>query len=230
LHPSQVRLSIIVPILNEARHMPTLLAHLLEYQKLGCEVLLVDGGSQDDSVAMARSGGFIVLIADSGRARQMNAGARGAKGEILLFLHADTQLPEAADQIIYKAFERHASPWGRFNVLISGASPMLKVVATMMNIRSALTGIATGDQAIFVRRKAFQSLGGFPAQALMEDIEFSKQAKRLGRPICLYEKVTTSGRRWEAQGVWQTILLMWVLRLAYFFGAHPDKLARLYRR
>ncbi len=224
------RLSIIVPILNEAAGLPSMLAQLLKYQERACEVILVDGGSQDDSVAIARSAGLTVLISEPGRAAQMNLGAQAAKGGVLLFLHADTQLPEQADQTILQGLARDARHWGRFNVRISGRPVMLRVVANLMNIRSAWTGIATGDQAIFVRRQAFQQVGGFPRQALMEDIEFCKRIKARSRPICLYEKVTTSGRRWEANGVWRTIVLMWSLRLAYFFGADPVKLAERYRR
>ncbi len=225
-----VRLSIIVPVLNEAAHLPRMLAQLLGHQQGACEVLLVDGGSQDDTVAMARSAGFKVLIAERGRAEQMNFGAQAAKGEILLFLHADTQLPDQADQIIIKAMQDDSRHWGRFNVRIAGRARMLKVIATLMNIRSAWTGIATGDQAIFVRRQVFQRMGGFPQQALMEDIEFSKRIKNRSRPICLYQKVTTSGRRWEAKGLWRTIFLMWGLRSAYFFGADPESLAKRYHR
>lgn len=219
-----------MPILNEAAGLPAILAQLLDYQKHNCEVLLVDGGSLDDSVAIGRSAGFPVLISTRGRAAQMNTGAQAAKGEFLLFLHADTVLPPSADQIVFKAFEQDDRHWGRFNVRIIGSSPMLKVVAWMMNQRSAWSGIATGDQAIFVRRNVFQSVGGFPEQALMEDIEFSKRIKSKSRPICLYQKVSTSGRRWETEGVWRTIILMWRLRLAYFLGADPEKLAERYRR
>jgi rSAM/selenodomain-associated transferase 2 len=225
-----IRLSIIIPILNEAGSLAPLLGHLLDFQKRACEVLLVDGGSQDDSVAIARSAGFTVLISERGRAAQMNAGAKLARGEFLVFLHADTRLPDQADQWVMEAFERDPRPWGRFGVSILGASPMLRVVALMMNLRSALTGIATGDQTIFVRRQEFKKIGGFPPLALMEDIEFSKRMKRLSRPILLHQKVLTSGRRWEAKGVWRTIMLMWSLRLAYYFGADPEALAKRYRR
>jgi rSAM/selenodomain-associated transferase 2 len=224
------RLSIIVPILNEAAGLPSILGALLSYQKPGCEVLLVDGGSKDDSVAIARSAGFKVLISERGRALQMNAGAQASQADVLLFLHADTVLPESADLLILDALEGDIRQWGRFNVRITGRSPMLAVVAWLMNLRSAWTGIATGDQAIFVRRQVFQMMGGFPQQSLMEDIEFSKRIKTRSRPICLYQKVSTSGRRWETKGVWRTIVLMWRLRLAYYFGADPAKLAERYRR
>jgi rSAM/selenodomain-associated transferase 2 len=203
---------------------------MLDYQERGCEVLLVDGGSQDDSVAIARSAGLSVLISEPGRARQMNVGAQAATGEVLLFLHADTHLPASAEQVVLRTLERSVGQWGRFNVRIQGSAAMLKVIAWMMNVRSAWSGIATGDQAIFVRAAAFHEIGGFPQQALMEDIEFCKRMKSKSRPLCLFEKVTTSGRRWEARGVWRTILLMWELRLRYYLGSDPDKLAERYRR
>jgi len=152
----------------------------------------------------------------------MNAGARAASGDVLVFLHADTRLPANADQYI----EKH-SVWGRFDVRIEGRHPLLAVVAWAMNLRSRLSGIATGDQAIFVRRDAFP---GFPEIPLMEDVAFSKAMKRRARPACLRAKVTTSGRRWDSRGVLRTILLMWRLRLAYFLGARPEDLAKLYQR
>ena len=158
-----------------------------------------------------------------GRARQMNAGAAAASGGALVFLHADTRLPADADRLVFDALQEN--PWGRFDVTIEGRSALLPVIAFFMNLRSRLTGIATGDQAIFVRRAAF---AGFPEIALMEDIAFSRAMKRLGPPAALHDKVTTSGRRWERRGVLRTMVLMWRLRLAFFFGAEPDELARRY--
>ena len=155
----------------------------------------------------------------------MNAGARAAGGDCLVFLHADTRLPDGADRLVLDSARTHL--WGRFDVEIEGRHRLLKVVAAAMNLRSRLSGIATGDQAIFVRRAAFP---GFPEIALMEDVAFCRRMKRLGPPACRRERVRTSGRRWEARGVLRTILLMWRLRLAYFLGADPDKLARLYVR
>jgi rSAM/selenodomain-associated transferase 2 len=223
-----MRLSIIVPILNEASGLPSMLGSLLEFQRRQCEIILVDGGSKDDSVAIARSAGFKVIHAPRGRAAQMNAGAAQARGDFFLFLHADTELPQGADRAVIEALDHDSRVWGRFDVRIVGSSPMLKVIATMMNRRSSWTGIATGDQAIFMRRSAFRALNGFPAQDLMEDIEFSKRAKYLSLPICLRDQVLTSGRRWEVRGVWKTIFLMWRLRLAYWAGAKPEKLAKIY--
>jgi rSAM/selenodomain-associated transferase 2 len=228
-----MRLSVIVPMLNEAHVLPELLEHLLPLQRAGCEVLLVDGGSTDGCAVLARVAGFTVIDAPTGRARQMNAGARLARGDVLLFLHADTRLPDGAEQRVVHVLSApvgaHARVWGRFDVRISGQSPWLKVVARMMNLRSRLSGIATGDQAIFVRRTVFLACGGFPEQPLMEDIELCKRLKRRSPPACLAEQVTTSGRRWESRGVWRTIVLMWRLRLAYWLGASAESIARAYR-
>ncbi len=222
-------LSIIVPMLNEAAALPGLLSQLAHWRTRGCEVVLVDGGSTDGSADMARAAGFTVVDAERGRARQMNAGAANAGGEVLLFLHADTQLPAEADETVGAALADADREWGRFDVRISGCAPMLRVVAASMNLRSRLTGIATGDQAMFVRRAAFDAVGGFPLQPLMEDIELSRRLLRRSRPACLRARVTTSGRRWEQRGVWRTIVLMWRLRWAYWRGVPAEVLAEAYR-
>jgi rSAM/selenodomain-associated transferase 2 len=216
------RLSVIVPALNEASGIRAAPEALAPLRARGHEVILVDGGSSDNTVALAAGLCDLVLVAPRGRALQMNAGARAATGNMLLFLHADTRLPPAADLLVFSA-----SIWGRFDVEIESRHPLLKMVAWAMNLRSRLTGIATGDQAIFVRRDAFP---GFPEIALMEDVALSKLLKRRGGPACLRARVVTSGRRWESRGVLRTILLMWRLRLMYFFGARPDDLARIYYR
>jgi rSAM/selenodomain-associated transferase 2 len=221
-----MKMSIIIPVLNEAAILPHTLAAL---PLRGCqtEVILVDGGSHDLSVALARWAGAKVITSAPGRARQMNAGAAEARGEQLLFLHADTRLPPGALMAVEQALpHRH---WGRFDIAISGRHPLLKLVAALINLRSRLSGIATGDQAIFVRRSSFEDIGGFPEQPLMEDIELSKRLKRLGPPACLRLKVHTSGRRWESRGLFRTIWLMWRLRFAYWRGADPALLARAYR-
>ena len=227
--PERVALSIIVPMLNEAAALPGLLPQLAHWRTRGCEVVLVDGGSTDGSADMARVAGFTVVDAERGRARQMNAGAAAAGGEVLLFLHADTQLPAEADVAVRAALADARREWGRFDVRISGRAPMLRVVATLMNLRSRATGIATGDQAMFVRREAFDAVGRFPLQPLMEDIELSCRLLRRTRPACLRVRVTTSGRRWEQRGVWRTIVLMWRLRWAYWRGVPAEVLAEAYR-
>lgn len=220
-------LSIIVPILNEIELLPELTAHLQQWQRKGCEVLLVDGGSSDGSAEVAEVIGFTVLRSPRGRARQMNTGAASAKGAALVFLHADTRLPTDADERILDALKNRR--WGRFDVQLSGDKWMLRVIAFLMNCRSRFTGIATGDQAIFVDKVTFKEIEGFPEQPLMEDIELSKRLKKQGRPACLRSQVITSGRRWIAHGVWPTIWLMWRLRFAYWRGESADNLSKLYR-
>ena len=224
-----MKLSIIVPMLNEAPQLPELFAHLLPLQRAGCEIIFADGGSRDGSEMLARVAGFAVAKAERGRARQMNVGAARASGEVLLFLHADTRLPEGAMHHVLQALAGGAHCWGRFDVCISGRPFMLRVIGHMMNWRSRLSGIATGDQAIFVRRDAFEQLHGYPDQPLMEDVELCRRLKALSRPACLAQCVTTSGRRWEMRGVWRTILLMWRLRWQYWRGTDAAELARLYR-
>lgn len=220
--------SIIVPMLNEIERLPELLEQLQFWQERGCEVIIVDGRSQDGSAAAAAHAGFRVIETVPGRSRQMNAGARAACGDALLFLHADTRLPDDADRAVTHALTQ-GHLWGRFDLRIEGRPLMLKLVSTMVNLRSRLSGIATGDQAIFVRRAIFSGLGGFIEQPLMEDIELSGRLNAVSPPACLSAKVTTSGRRWEGRGVWRTIFLMWRLRLAYWRGVPPEVLAKEYR-
>ncbi len=220
-------LTIVIPALNEAATIASALNALQSLRKSGAEVIVCDGGSHDETVANAMPLADQVLTAPRGRARQMNAGAAVARGETLLFLHADTRLPDRADALIAAALS-DGKPWGRFDVRITGRSPWLVVVATMMNWRSRLTGIATGDQAMFVSRAIFRSVGGFADIPLMEDIALSKILRERSAPACISARVITSGRRWETQGVWRTIVLMWWLRLRYFFGTDPRQLARDY--
>ena len=223
-----MRLSIIIPVLNEAETIAARLDALQALRARGVEVIVVDGGSADDSAGRAAPLADRVITAPRGRGRQMNAGAEQATGEVLLFLHADTVLPDSATERIEAAVTGGAL-WGRFDVRIEGASVMLPIVAALMNGRSRLTGIATGDQAMFVRREAFDAVGGFPLQPLMEDIELSQRLLRRSRPACLRARVTTSGRRWEQRGVWRTIVLMWRLRWAYWRGVPAEVLAEAYR-
>ena len=211
-------------MLNEAGRIGAALAALEPLRRAGHEVVVVDGGSDDRTAELAAAGCDRVVAARRGRALQLNAGARAATGDALVFLHADTRLPAAAETMVLAALKDHA--WGRFDVRIETRHRLLRLVACAMNLRSRLTGIATGDQAIFVRREAF---AGFPEIALMEDIAFSKRMKRVGSPACLGARVTTSGRRWEERGVLRTVLLMWWLRLEYALGADPERLAERYR-
>lgn len=239
------RLSIIVPLLNEAGQLPSLLRHLRVWEKRGCEVILVDGGSTDGSLPSVRASGLKVLSAPRGRARQMNAGAAAAMGDILLFLHADTRLchstdhganqsadhgaDQSADTLIQGALAKEDHCWGRFDVHIDGNHWMLPLIGWLMNQRSRLTGLATGDQCLFVTAKTFRLVQGFPDQPLMEDIELCRRLRRISPPACLRQKVTTSGRRWLDRGVWSTIWLMWRLRWAYWRGTPAEQLLEHYR-
>lgn len=219
-------LSIIIPVLNEAAGIASFLTALSELRARGAELIVVDGGSSDGTPALAAPLVDLVVHSKSGRARQMNAGAAQARGQALLFLHADTYLPADADVLIASALKD--SDWGRFDVRFDGKHPLMPVIATMMNLRSRISGIATGDQAMFMRRDTFHQAGGFAAIPLMEDIELSRRLMRIGRPNCIRRPVATSPRRWEKHGVVRTVLLMWRLRLAFFFGADPHKLAIAY--
>lgn len=223
-------LSVIIPCLNEAEGIIETLQALRPLRDRGCEIIVVDGGSIDGTPVLAQRWADLVLRTPRGRAKQMNAGAGAAKGEILCFLHADTRLPEGADGLIIDGLARSRRSWGRFDVRIAGKHLLLPVVAWLMNHRSQLTGIATGDQALFVTRSLFEAAGHFPEIALMEDIAFSRQLKNFGPPVCITHRLTTSGRRWEQHGLWRTIVLMWRLRLAYWLGADPDQLALRYVR
>lgn len=222
------KLSIIVPALNEALVIGDTLKALQPLRARGVEIIFVDGGSSDGSVEIARPFSDQSLFARAGRARQMNAGARAASGAALLFLHADSSLPEDADRLIAEALEKNV--WGRFDVRLSGLDRLFRVIETLMNWRSRWTGIATGDQGIFVNRNVFLACGGYPEIELMEDIELSKRLKRAGQPACLRQKILSSSRRWERKGILRTVVGMWFLRLAYFFGASPRRLARIYER
>jgi len=225
---ARLKISIIVPALNEAEGIAAALAGLASLRKRGHEVIVVDGSSSDKTAALSRGAADRFVTAPRGRASQMNAGAALAQDEVLLFLHADTRLPENADARILQGLAASGRAWGRFDVRIEGKSRLLPVIAFFMNLRSRVTGIATGDQAIFVRRDAFRRIGGFAPLQLMEDIALSRSLKRVSRPLCLADEAVTSGRRWERRGVLRTVLLMGWLRLAFFFGAAPAKLARLY--
>lgn len=220
------RLTIVLPVLNEAAIIVAALAALASLRVRGAEIIVADGGSRDGTARLAEPFVDRVITVRRGRGAAMNAGAALAAGDALLFLHADTVLPDAADRLIDAALAHRA--WGRFNLRIAGRHPFLAVVARMINLRSRLTGVATGDQAIFVSCAAFQKVGGFPDLPLMEDIALSRRLKRQCRPVCITTPVVTSGRRWERNGVLHTILLMWRLRLSYYLGVEPALLAELY--
>jgi rSAM/selenodomain-associated transferase 2 len=222
------KISIIIPTLNEEVALSQNLPKLQAYRDRGHEIILVDGGSHDRSLPVARPlvDRFIQTV--KGRAHQMNEGADVAKNEILLFLHADTGLPDSADELILQALNSAEHLWGRFNVRFGNEKFIFKVISKAMNIRSAISGIATGDQAIFVNKNIFEDVGFFDRIPLMEDVALSKKLLKHSRPCCLQEAVMTSSRRWENNGIYKTIFLMWRLRLAYFFGVRPEKLADQY--
>lgn len=220
-------LRIIVPVLNEGPRLGAFLDALKPLRGRGAEVVVVDGGSTDETWAVAAANADRVLLAPRGRGAQMNAGAAGAGADALLFLHADTALPPRADLQVAEALAGGRS-WGRFDLRIAAAHPLLRLVGRLVNLRSRITGIATGDQAIFVQRRAFEQLGGFADLPLMEDVEFTGRLRRLGPPACIDTPVVTSARRWLERGIIRTIMLMWRLRLQYFFGADPHRLAQRY--
>ncbi|MES2909254.1 MAG: TIGR04283 family arsenosugar biosynthesis glycosyltransferase [Pseudomonadota bacterium] len=227
--PPQPWLSIIVPALNEAAQIGDTLQALQPLRAQGVEIIVVDGGSRDDTAALAESLADQVLRSDCGRARQLNAGAVHARGEVLLFLHADTRLPDDVLVAVRAATASDALTWGRFDVSITGRAFMLPVIAWFINQRSRWSGIATGDQALFFTRTLFYRIGKFPQQPLMEDVEISRRAKAVCPPQCLHLRVSTSGRRWESHGVWRTIWLMWKLRYLYWRGVPAAVLVRAYR-
>lgn len=220
-------ISIIIPALNEGDILTSVLRSWQHLRGQGCELILVDGGSRELAEEAIRPLVDQLLITDAGRALQMNAGARSANADLLWFLHLDSLLPpDAAERI-----REHAGQgrWGRFNIRLSGSHPMFRVIERMMNWRSRLTGIATGDQGIFMPRALFDAVDGFPEIALMEDVAICRRLKKIANPVVLSECLITSSRRWERQGIFRTIVLMWWLRLAFALGADPSRLARIYR-
>jgi rSAM/selenodomain-associated transferase 2 len=223
-----MKVSIVMPTLNEASGVVESVQALQTWRQKGVELIVVDGGSTDATADLVKPWADQLVVTSPGRAKQMNAGAKVSSQDILLFLHADTQLPiDGFDQL--KQAIQQGARWGRFDVRIVGQNFMLRVVSFLMNHRSKLTGIATGDQAIFVCRDVFESVGGFPNQALMEDIELSKILRQQFKPVCLKGPVLTSGRRWESRGIWRTIFLMWRLRWLYWRGVAPAKLKEMYK-
>ena len=227
---SDIRLSVIIPALNEGAVITDTLRQVRGQLGSGDELLVVDGGSADDTVARAEALADRVLHAAAGRAHQMNAGAAAATREWLWFLHADTRPEPGAVASMRRALRQGRHPWGRFGVQLSGRSPVYRLIAASMNLRSCVTGIATGDQGIFVQAALFERVGGFPRVPLMEDVALSRSLRAWRRPACLSARLVTSSRRWETHGTWRTVTLMWRLRWAYWRGADPRELARQYRR
>lgn len=222
------QISVIVPALNESAHIAATLARLQSMRRRGHEVIVTDGGSSDATALLAGPSADQVIVAERGRARQMNAGAAIASGDIYWFLHADTLAPEDADKRILAAFVSGQRQWGRFDVALPGSNVLLRLVARLMNLRSRLSGVATGDQGLFMTRSAFERIGGFEDIPIMEDIAASRALKRISRPVALRTALLTSDRRWFRHGIIRTITTMWALRLAYFMGVPPRRLARYY--
>jgi rSAM/selenodomain-associated transferase 2 len=221
-----------MPVLNEAgvqaAEFEQCLQRLQQYRDSGHELIIIDGGSDDDSFEIAQRYADRTIQCNRGRAIQMNAGARQTDADILLFLHADTQLPVNAIEAVTRTInEGHY--WGRFNVRLADGHFLFRIIERLMNLRSCITGVATGDQVMFVRREIFETVGGYPRQPLMEDIELSKRLRGLGWPACLRQKVIISSRRWREFGIVRIVLLMWRLRLAYFLGVSAEHLAKQYR-
>ena len=219
--------SIIIPVLNEEVSIKELLQQLQVYRQQGHEVIVVDGGSHDNTRSVADSLSDKVISSEAGRALQMNNGATQSRHEALWFLHADTLIPVNAIEQIQQALDK--SGWGRFNVKLSGSHILFRIIETMMNVRSCIFGIATGDQGIFVKRKIFESINGYSNIPLMEDIDLSKKLKNRSKPVCLKESLTTSSRRWQENGILATVFLMWKLRFLYWFGVSADKLVVQYK-
>ena len=219
--------SIIIPTFNEANNIAMTLDNVSSLVEQGHECIVVDGGSSDETASICSAYPVTFLHSDKGRATQLNYGASHASNTVLVFLHADSLLPACAVMEINKRLGNKTS-WGRFNVKFTGKHFLLKVIAALMNVRSCITGIATGDQAMFVFKDIFESVHGFPEISLMEDIALSKTLKQYSTPACIKQAVITSSRRWETNGYIKTILLMWKIRLLYFFGVPADKLAKMY--
>lgn len=223
-----MKLSIIIPVLNERENIKANLPDLQWLRSLGHELIVADGGSDDGGSETAQGYADQVVLSPAGRSLQMNAGAQVASGEMLLFLHIDTRLSAHCVSMLCQMIADKSPAWGRFDVRLSGNNFLFRIIESMMNWRSRITGIATGDQAIFVNKQLFFQCGGFAEILLMEDIDICRRLKRLKKPLCLREKVITSSRRWEKNGILKTVLLMWKLRLAYWRGVDPNVLASQY--
>ena len=225
-----MKVSVIIPVLNEESAIREKLPAMQWIRQAGHELVVVDGGSIDDSFGVAQKYTDTAITSSQGRAAQMNAGASIATGDVLLFLHVDTVLPTNGinNILTYCSNNKGKLTWGRFNVHLSGSHFMFRVIETLMNFRSRVSGIATGDQAIFINKDLFEKIGGYKEIPIMEDIEISRRLKKISRPACIQSHVITSSRRWETSGIYRTVFLMWRLRLSYWLGADPMRLAKQY--
>jgi len=221
-------ISIIIPTLNESESIEKTLNSLHTTLKEGNELIIVDGGSNDDTILKCKNYTDKVYTATKGRAIQMNVGADKSTNDILLFLHADTLMPQNFSAENLTALATITNEWGFFKVKFTSHHLLLRLVSTLMNTRSCLTRIATGDQAIFIKKELFKKIGGYKEIPLMEDIELSISLKKYSKPYCVKEFVMTSSRKWESNGIIKTIILMWKIRFLYFFGVSPQKLVNIY--
>ncbi|MBI3795739.1 MAG: TIGR04283 family arsenosugar biosynthesis glycosyltransferase [Deltaproteobacteria bacterium] len=221
-----MHVSVIIPTLNEAEGIAQVITRVRQAGE--CQLIVVDGGSSDETLEIAHCHADVVLSSPRGRARQMNVGAQVATGTVLLFLHADTVLPQRFPTLLALALADPEVVGGRFDVRLDASGWPFRMIETMMNFRSRLTRISTGDQAIFVRRETFLAVGGYPEVELMEDLELSRKLKRMGKIACLRTKVVTSARRWQRDGMLKTIVLMWTLRLGHSLGVPPERLKGFY--
>ena len=222
------RISIVIPVLNEAAFLDTTLRVLQPLRERGHEVLVVDGGSRDSTMTIARKHADRVLMSGPGRALQMNTGADNSAHPILLFLHADTELPANADELIHAALSAQSSIWGHFDIRLTGRRKIFRVLERGINLRTAVSGVATGDQAIFVTKRFFERVGYYDGLPLLEDVALSKKLLRFGWPQRVKTPVLTSSRKWEKHGVVRTVFLWWRIRIAYFLGVHPDVIMQRY--
>ena len=222
------KISFILPVLDEAELIVEQLCRLQVYRQKGHEVLVIDGGSADNTVELATALADVVETTSPGRSRQMNHGAGLAGGDVFLFLHIDTSLPEAADTLVLSALGSHQAAWGWFDIRLSSDRYSFRLIAWMMNLRARISSVCTGDQALFVTRKLFEEVGKFPALPLMEDVAISKKLRRLASPTAVAQAAVTSSRRWQQRGLLKTVLLMWKLRLLYFLGVSPSRLVAMY--
>lgn len=228
IHNRVMKVSVIIPVLNERENLDRLLGELQGIRAAGHEIIVVDGGSHDGSTSIAQGRSDKFIRHERGRGIQMNAGAYCATGEVLLFLHADTRLPPDFLSAVQAACNHNLGQWGFFRIRLSGNNRLFRIIDTCMNLRSRFTGIATGDQCLFVTKQLFREDGGYEEIPIMEDIALCRRLKRTCQPVVLSDSVTTSSRRWQQQGAVKTIISMWVLRLAYYLGISPSRLVRFY--
>lgn len=223
---AQCIISIIIPVLDEGAIIGQTLAQLTQYSKI--EIIVVDGGSQDNTVAIASCAAKVVTVTGKGRAGQMNAGADLAQSDVLLFLHADTQLPPNFVELVTKTLNQNKVIAGAFELAIDGSDISLRWLEMLVKLRSRLLSLPYGDQALFIFKQTFQAAGGFADLPIMEDFEFIQRIKSKGKIAIAPAAVTTSARRWLKLGVWQTTAINQLMIVGYYLGISPAKLSKFY--